>query len=219
MAKDLFDGLDLRWGRNSEHVLAVESTVGKKDVAMGVVLEQSPEGLHCDDSPGLEICTRQGLLKVLLEGLGGAPAEIAKELSVIEKRPAEYLGDAEDPVAVWYGFNDLLEKPLPEFDHTLLVAGGTEMPTLAREGQEVLVAAGITADPGESVVEDAAVEKPRDDVSYIRAEESVLAGKAFIVDLFQGLEVVSHALIKGSGLRFPGAVGCGLRVTCPAEIL
>jgi hypothetical protein len=73
------------------------------------------------------------------------------------------------------------------------------------QGQEVLVASGITADPGEAVPEEAAVEKPVDDVSHIRAEESVLAGKAFIVDLFQGLEVVFHALIKGGGLRFPGA--------------
>ncbi len=137
MAKDLFDGLDLRSGRNSEHVLAVESTVGKKDVAMGVELEQSPEGLHCDDSPGLEICTRQDLLKVLLEGLPGAPAEIAKELSVIEKRPAEYLRDAEDPVAVRYGLDDLLEEPLAEFDNPLLVARGTEVPSLARESKGV----------------------------------------------------------------------------------
>ncbi len=204
VAKELLDGLDLRPGRNAEHVPAVESTVGEQDVKMRVELEQSPEGLHGDDRAGLAICIRQGLLKELLEGLPGAPAEIAKELSVIEKRPAEYLRDAEDPVAVGYGFNDLLEKPLAEFDHTLLVAGWAEVPALAREGQEVLVAAGIASDPGEAVLEDAAVEKPVDDVSYIRAEESVLAGKAFIVDLFQGLEVVFHALIEGSGLRFPG---------------
>jgi len=114
-------------------------------------------------------------------------------------------------VAVGDGLDDLLEKPLAEFDHTLLVAGWAEVPALAREGQEVLVAAGIASDPGEAVLEDSAVEKPVNDASYIRAEKSVLAGKAFIVDLFQGLEVVFHALIEGSGLRFPGAVEVGLR--------
>jgi hypothetical protein len=61
MAKDLFDGLDLRSGRNPEHVLAAESPVGKKDVAVGVELEQFPEGLHRYERTGLEICTRQGL--------------------------------------------------------------------------------------------------------------------------------------------------------------
>ncbi len=85
MAKDLFDGLDLRSGRDPEHVLAVESTVGKQNVAVGVELQQPPEGLHCDDRAGLEICTGQDLLKVLLECLPGAPAESAKELSVIQK--------------------------------------------------------------------------------------------------------------------------------------
>jgi hypothetical protein len=59
-------------------------------------------------------------------------------------------------------------------------------------------------------VDDAAVEKPVNDVSYIGAKESVLAGKAFIVDMFQGLEAIFHALIKGGGLRFPGVVGLGL---------
>jgi len=66
-------------------------------------------------------------------------------------------------------------------------------------------------DSSEAVVEDAAVKKTVNDVSNIRPEESVLAGKTFIVDLFQGLEVIFHTLVKASGLRFPGAVGCGLR--------
>ncbi len=63
----------------------------------------------------------------------------------------------------------------------------------------------------EADLKDAAVEKPVDDVSNIRAEESVLAGKAFIVDLLQGLEVILHALIEGRGLQFSGAVGGGFR--------
>jgi hypothetical protein len=196
MAKELLDGLDLRSGRNSEHVLAVEPSVGEQDVTMGVELEQAAESLDRNDRTGLELFTRQDLLKVLLEGLPGASAELAKELSVIKKGPAKNFRDAQDPVAVGDGFNNLLKEPLAEFDHTLLMAGGTEVPSLAGEGQEVLVAAGIAADSSEAVMEDAAVKKPVDDVSHIRPKESVLAGKAFIVDLFQGLEVVFHALIE-----------------------
>lgn len=191
VAEEFLDGLDLRPGRDPEHVPVVKSSVGEQNVAVGIELEQSPEGLHRYDRTGLEICTRQGLLKVLLEGLPGAPAETAKELSVIEKRPAEDLRDAEDPVAVGYGFNDLFEEPLAEFDHTLLMAGRAEVPALAGEGQEVLVAAGIAADSSEAVMEDATVKEPIDDVSRIRPKESVLAGKAFIVDLFQSLLAIS----------------------------
>jgi hypothetical protein len=180
MTKELLDGLDLRSGRNSEHVLAVEPSVGEQDVTMGVELEQAAESLDRNDRTGLELFTRQDLLKVLLEGLPGASAELAKELSVIKKGPAKNFRDAQDPVAVGDGFNNLLKEPLAEFDHTLLMA----------------VAAGIAADSSEAVMEDAAVKKPVDDVSHIRPKESVLAGKAFIVDLFQGLEVVFHALIE-----------------------
>ncbi len=76
MAKDVLDVLDLRTGCNPEHVLAVETTVGEQDVAVGFELEQAPEGLHRDDRTGLGICSRQGLLKALLEGIPGSPASL-----------------------------------------------------------------------------------------------------------------------------------------------
>jgi hypothetical protein len=85
-------------------------------------------------------------MKVLFEALPGAAAQRAEKLPVIEKGPAEDLRDAEDPVAVGDGLDDLFEEPLAELDHALLVAGWAEVPALAREGQKVLVAAGIASD-------------------------------------------------------------------------
>jgi hypothetical protein len=67
--------------------------------------------------------------------------------------------DAQAPVAVGDGLDDLFEEPIAEFSHTLLMAGGAEVLSLAGEGQEVLVAAGIAADSSEAVMEDAAVPK------------------------------------------------------------
>jgi hypothetical protein len=52
VAKDLFDGLDLRSGRNSEHVLAVESTVGKKDVAVRFNSRSPPKVCTAMTAPG-----------------------------------------------------------------------------------------------------------------------------------------------------------------------
>ncbi|MFO7903322.1 MAG: hypothetical protein R6U98_11730 [Pirellulaceae bacterium] len=43
------------------------------------------------------------------------------------------------------GLDNLLEEPLAEFDHTLLVARGAEVSALAGEGQEVPVAAAAEA--------------------------------------------------------------------------
>jgi hypothetical protein len=97
MTKELLDGLDLRSGRNSEHVLAVEPSVGEQDVTMGVELEQAAESLDRNDRTGLELFTRQDLLKVLLEGLPGASAELAKELSVIKKRTGEEFSGCSRP--------------------------------------------------------------------------------------------------------------------------
>ncbi len=85
-AKELLDGLDLRPGCNPEHVPYVESSAFEQDVTVGVELEQAPKSLHRDERAGLELCTRQDSLKVLLEGLSGAPAEFAKELSVVRRR-------------------------------------------------------------------------------------------------------------------------------------
>jgi hypothetical protein len=152
-------------------------------VAVRVELEKAPEGLHGNDRPGLGVCLGQDFLKVLFEALPGAAAQRAKELPVIEKGPAKYFRDTEDPVTVGDGFDDLFEEPLAELDHALLVAGGAEVPALAREGQEIFMAASIATDPGEAVLEDAAVEEPVDDVSDIGAEKSVLAGKAFIHEI------------------------------------
>jgi uncharacterized protein len=55
-----------------------------------------------------------------------------------------------------------------------------------------------TPDSSEAIVEDAAVEKPINNISHISPEESVLAGKAFVVDLFQG----HNGAKNGSETRF-----------------
>jgi hypothetical protein len=44
-------------------------------------------------------------------------------------------------------------------------------------------------------MEDAAIEKPVNNLSHIRPEEPVLLRKPLLVDLFKSLEVVLHTLI------------------------
>jgi len=83
-------------------------------------------------------------------------------------------------VAVGDGLKDLLTKPLPEFYHPLLMAGGAEVPAFAREGQEILVATIFAFNAGETIVEDAAIKIAADHLFHISTEETVLGGKALV---------------------------------------
>jgi hypothetical protein len=50
-------------------------------------------------------------------------------------------------------------------------------------------------DTGEAIMQNAAIEKPVNNLSHIRPEEPVLLRKPLVIDLFKPLEVVLHALI------------------------
>ena len=75
------------------------------------------------------------------------------------------------------------------------MTGWTEMPALARKGQQVLVTAIATPDTGKAIVQDATVKKPVNDFLYIRTEKTVLFLKALIIDLFKCLKMILNALI------------------------
>ncbi|PIP48345.1 MAG: hypothetical protein COX16_01295 [Deltaproteobacteria bacterium CG23_combo_of_CG06-09_8_20_14_all_51_20] len=50
-------------------------------------------------------------------------------------------------------------------------------------------------DTGEAIMQNAAIEKPVNNLSHIRLEEPILFRKTLVLDLFKSLEVVLHALI------------------------
>jgi hypothetical protein len=72
---------------------------------------------------------------------------------------AQELGDGEDVLAMRHRGQHRLLDPLAKDQHPLLVAGRAEAAGLAGERQQVLVATLVAVDPGEALVEVAAVEK------------------------------------------------------------
>jgi hypothetical protein len=68
------------------------------------------------------------------------------------------------------------------------------------------VAAVFASDPGEAVVEDAAIEVTVDDHFDIRTKKAILFGKTVVIDPLKFLEVIFNASIILGVLRFPGAV-------------
>jgi len=107
-------------------------------------------------------------------------------------------------VAVGDGLEDFFTEPLPEFYHPLLMAGGAEVPAFAREGQEILVATIFAFNAGETIVEDAAIKIAIDPLFHISTEESVLGGKALVIDLLKFLKVIRYASGILGVLRFGG---------------
>jgi hypothetical protein len=73
-----------------------------------------------------------------------------------------------------YGLDHPLAEPFPEFHHPLLVARWTEMSTLAREGQQILMTAVPASDSGKSIMQDAAIEIAVNHLLNIMAKKAVL---------------------------------------------
>ena len=70
---------------------------------------------------------------------------------------------------------DIHAQPFPEFHHPFLMAGGAEMTPLAREGQELFVAAVFAFHTGKPVVDVAAIQIPINHLLDVRSPESVLS--------------------------------------------
>jgi len=172
------DGLQLfqfkRRGDAEHAPAAVEAAVGDQDVAVGIEAEEIAESLDGDDGAGDGIGFRNCLLEKYLQGFPGAPAQIGKELPVIQEASAQDLRNAENKMPVGDLLEDIHAEPFAELHHALLMAGWAEMTALAGEGQQVFVAAVNTFDTGETIVRVAAVEVAVYDLLDIGPPESVL---------------------------------------------
>jgi len=77
-------------------------------------------------------------------------------------------------MTVGYLLEDIHAEPFPEFHDALLMAGRAEVPSFAREGQEVFMAAVFAFDAGKAVAQIAAIEIAVDYLFDIRPPESIL---------------------------------------------
>ena len=65
----------------------------------------------------------------------------------------------------------------------------------------------VTAsDSGKSIMEDATVKITVNNLLHIRPKETVLLGKALIIDLFKSLKMILNTLVVLGVLRFSGAI-------------
>ena len=121
--KDLFQGPRVQWRRHLERSASIKSAIGAEDVAMGIEVQEIPEGLDSNDCPGSSLVFWNGAKEKHLQGIPRRAAQLGEEFSIIEEVAAEDLWYAEGEVPVGDGLEDLLTKPFPEFHYSLLVTG------------------------------------------------------------------------------------------------
>ena len=86
-------------------------------------------------------------------------------------------------MAVRDGLENFLAEPLPEFHNTFLMTRWTEMPSLTRKCQKILMPAVVTPDTCKAIMEYAAIKVAMDNLSHIGPKISILLGKTVIVNL------------------------------------
>ena len=130
-----------------------------------------------------------------LQGIPRTAAETGKKLSIIQEIPAKNLRDTEDEMTVRHLLEDIHAKPFAEFHHALLVAGRAEMAALARECQQVFVAAVFASDTGKALAQIAAIEITVDHLFDIRPPEAILPRETVVVFLHKGFKIILDAVV------------------------
>jgi hypothetical protein len=92
-----------------------------------------PKGLYRYNSSGQRLWVPHAGCVKGFQSLPSTTAEVRKQLSVIEKISPQNFWDTEHYMSVRNGLYHLPTKPLTEFHYSLLMAGWTEMPSLARK--------------------------------------------------------------------------------------
>jgi len=133
--------------------------------------------------------------------------ELSQEAAVLPEVHPEHFWHREDVLAMGDRRQHVLGHPVAKLKDTLLVAGGAEVPALAGEGQEVFMAARITADPSEALRKIATREELLHNAPNDRPVEAVLILVPGGIYLLESGEVRLHALVEGQCLGVSWFVG------------
>ena len=116
--------------------------------------------------------------------------------AVEAEEDAQPLGDGPDELAAWNGLADVLGDVEAEQDRPLLRATRADAPLLAGKGDEELVSAVRATDPGEAVLQVAALEELTDGPVKDRPPVAELAGVAFGVGGAEVVEVFADEAVE-----------------------
>ena len=171
---------------------------------------QRAVGLEAGDDPNPEAGLAGDGADGRGDGAGGNPGKVAQQSPPVEAEGPEPFGEGKDDLAMGYRGEERLVQPEAPPGQTLGVATGAEVARLAGEGEQVLVGAGVTANPGEAVLQEPAGEELLDDLGDDRAPVAVGRGEALIPDQAQLAKPPVEEPIEG---RRPGPAGAIFAIT------
>ncbi len=179
----LLQRLEAGLGHDVEQPGAHEQTVSDQSMQVGMEVQVLAEGVAGHDNTGQDLGQAERGAQVFDQALVRDAAEVLEQVAIEAEVWAQHLGHAESEVAMRDREGDRLGQQRPEELDLLLVAGGTEPTTLAREREQVLVLAVIATYTGEAAFEVAAVQKLVDDLRDDGAQEPVPGLVAFWLGL------------------------------------
>ena len=158
---------------------------------------------HSWPNPGIGQCC----LEILPQGLPGTLAQGAQQLAVVFEITAQHFWESEDILAVGNRLENLLCRPLGKRQHSLLVAGGAEVPPLAGEGQKVFMCAPAAAHAGKATMQVSAVQILVNDLADDRAPEAILLLVGIVINALEVVKMILDERIQRGVARISGVIG------------
>ncbi len=205
-AKEPFNMLGVKPGERPEGAVRRETAIRHEHVEVWVEVEKLSRGLQEAGRARSHIGAVKVAVEVELQGSPGTAGQPSQELAVVAEEDSKPLGNREDHLAVRDILEQFLLGPVRPQKLALLVAAWAQAPELAREGDQELMPAVRAAHPGNTLVEDAAVE-----VAVYRrldAAAQIAAGveEALFIHLDEVLEVMGQSAVEDRALGTTWAI-------------
>jgi len=149
--------------------IPIHQAGGGKDMEMGMEVQVIAECLHGGDGGELSIRQIEPCAHPVAQALDADPEEVVEGLATFAEDAAQGPGHRKDELAVRNLEANIVGNPITQGADTALVAAGAEMPALAGECEQLLMAAVGALEAGKSGSEVAAA------VELIDHGEGILA--------------------------------------------
>ncbi len=181
-----------------EITVLIKATFQHDGVPMWIPPQEITEGLKAKYGSTFHRGSR-GFVEIALDDIEDEPAHIGKELSVMQEKHSQALGQTERHESVWETQEKIILRVLGEEKRSFLRTGRAKMKTLATEGPEELVSTfrigALYA--GDSLGIVAAGDEVLDHLcDPFQAEASVYEGILFLIAVGKVLEVLFEDGLK-----------------------
>lgn len=133
-----------------------------------------PAGIISESLDGYDNSRNTGFLakdefEIFRQAFGCALAELAQQLTIIQKELSQYFGNGENILPMRYGIKDSLFEMMTKLNHFFVIVGWTEPAATATVCQDELMMAIWTFDAGKSLMKITTIKILSHHMRYYRA--------------------------------------------------